>query len=154
MISDKLKTVESRYNELAGLLADPAVQSDAAKYRENAKALAELGPLVEKYREFLPVDQQLKDAQEMVRGGDVEMAALAKEELKDLEPRHEALLAEIKVLLLPKDPNDEKNVLLEIRAGTGGDEAALFAGELYRMYSRYCERQSWKLEVMSLSETG
>ncbi len=130
MISDKLKSVESRYNELATLLADPAVQSDAAKYREHAKALSELEPLVEKYREFLPVDQQLEEAQELVRGGDAEMAALAREELKGLEPRHEVLLAEIKVLLLPKDPNDEKNVLLEIRAGTGGDEAALFAGEL------------------------
>ncbi len=119
MISDKLKSVESRYDELASLLADPAVQSDAAKYREHAKALAELEPLVEKYREFVTVDQQLTEAQELVRGGDAEMAALAKEELKDLEPRHEALQAEIKVLLLPKDPNDEKNVLLEIRAGTG-----------------------------------
>lgn len=154
MISDKLKSVESRYNELAALLANPAVQSDAAKYREHAKALSELEPLVEKYREFLPVDQQLEEAQELVRGGDAEMAALAREELKGLEPRHEVLLAEIKVLLLPKDPNDEKNVLLEIRAGTGGDEAALFAGELYRMYSRYCERQSWKLDVMSLSDSG
>ncbi len=153
MISDKLKSVESRYDELASLLADPAVQSDAAKYREHAKALAELEPLVEKYREFVAVDQQLVEAQELARGGDAEMAALAKEELKDLEPRHEALLAEIKVLLLPKDPNDEKNVLLEIRAGTGGDEAALFAGELYRMYSRYCEREGWKLEVMSLSDS-
>jgi len=82
------------------------------------------------------------------------MAALAKEELKDLEPRHAALLEEIRILLLPKDPNDEKNVLLEIRAGTGGDEAALFAGELFRMYSRFAERQGWKLDVMSLSETG
>jgi peptide chain release factor 1 len=149
---DKLNTIETRYAELATLLADPAVQSDAAKYREYAKALADMEPLVEKYREFLAVDGQLKDAQELVRGGDADMAALAKEELKELEPRHESLLAEIKVLLLPKDPNDAKNVLLEIRAGTGGDEAALFAGDLYRMYSRYCERQGWKLEVMSLSD--
>ena len=153
VISDKLKSVETRYNELATLLADPAVQSDAAKYRENAKALSELEPLVEKYREFVAVDQQLTEAQELLRGSDAEMAALAKEELKDLEPRHETLQAEIKVLLLPKDPNDEKNVLLEIRAGTGGDEAALFAGELYRMYSRYCEREGWKLDVMSLSDS-
>jgi peptide chain release factor 1 len=150
---DKLNTIEIRYAELAALLADPAVQSDAAKYREYGKALSDMGPLVEKYREFLAVDRQMKDAQELARGGDAEMAALAKEELKELEPRHAALLAEIKVLLLPKDPNDEKNVLLEIRAGTGGDEAALFAGDLYRMYSRYCERQGWKLEVMSLSDS-
>jgi peptide chain release factor 1 len=150
---DKLNTIEIRYAELAALLADPAVQSDAAKYREYGKALSDMGPLVEKYREFLAVDRQMKDAQELARGGDAEMAALAKEELKELEPRHAALLAEIKVLLLPKDPNDEKNVLLEIRAGTGGDEAALFAGDLYRMYSRYCERQGWRLEVMSLSDS-
>ena len=138
----------------SALLADPAVQNDAAKYRDNAKALSEIEPLVEKYREFKTVDQQTRDAQELVRAGDADMAALAKEELKDLEPRHATLLEEIRILLLPKDPNDEKNVLLEIRAGTGGDEAALFAGELFRMYSRFAERQGWKLEVISLSETG
>jgi peptide chain release factor 1 len=151
---DKLNAVEARYGELTMLLADPAVQSDAAKYRDTAKALSEIEPLVEKYREYKGVDQQLRDAQELVRGGDAEMAALAREELKELESRHAALLEEIRILLLPKDPNDEKNVLLEIRAGTGGDEAALFAGELFRMYSRFAERQGWKLEVMSLSETG
>jgi len=150
---DKLNAVEARYGELATLLADPAVQSDATKYRDTAKALSEIEPLVEKYREFKGVDQQLRDAQELVRG-DAEMAALAREELKELEPRHAGLVEELRVLLLPKDPNDEKNVLLEIRAGTGGDEAALFAGELFRMYSRFAERQGWKLEVMSLSETG
>jgi peptide chain release factor 1 len=153
VIFDKLNTVEARYTELTTLLADPAVQSDTTKYREHAKALAELQPLVDKYREFRAVDGQLADARELVKGGDVEMAALAREEIKDLEPRHETLLAEIKVLLLPKDPNDEKNVLLEIRAGTGGDEAALFAGDLYRMYTRYVERQGWKLEIMSLSDS-
>jgi peptide chain release factor 1 len=151
---DKLNAVEARYGELMALLADPAVQNDAVKYRDNAKALSELEPLVEKYREFKTVDQQTRDAQELVRAGDADMAALAKEELKDLEPRHAALLEEIRILLLPKDPNDEKNVLLEIRAGTGGDEAALFAGDLFRMYSRFAERQGWKLEVISLSEPG
>jgi peptide chain release factor 1 len=151
---DKLNAVEARYGELSALLADPAVQNDAAKYRDNAKALSEIEPLVEKYREFKAVDQQTRDAQDLVRAGDADMAALAKEELKDLEPRHATLLEEIRILLLPKDPNDEKNVLLEIRAGTGGDEAALFAGELFRMYSRFAERQGWKLEVISLSETG
>jgi peptide chain release factor 1 len=150
---DKLNAVEARYGELATLLADPAVQSDATKYRDTAKALSEIEPLVEKYREFKGVDQQLRDAQELIRG-DAEMAALAREELKELEPRHAGLVEELRVLLLPKDPNDERNVLLEIRAGTGGDEAALFAGELFRMYSRFAERQGWKLEVMSLSETG
>src|SRR5690606_14351686 len=94
------------------------------------------------------------EAQELARGGDPEMAALARDEQRTLEPRREALVDELKILLLPKDRNDEKNVLLEIRAGTGGDEAALFAAELFRMYSRFCERRGWKLEVMSLSETG
>jgi peptide chain release factor 1 len=151
---DKLNAVEARYGELAALLANPAVQSDAGKYREHAKALAEIEPLVEKYREYKRVAAQVDGANELVRGGDAEMAALAREELKELEPRLDALSGELKVLLLPKDPNDEKNVLLEIRAGTGGDEAALFAGELFRMYTRYAERQGWKMEVMTLSETG
>jgi peptide chain release factor 1 len=151
---DRLDAIEARYVELMGLLADPAVQADAAKYRDLGKELSEIQPLVEKYRDFKTVDQQTRDAQELVRGADAEMGALAKEELKELEPRHAVLLEELRILLLPKDPNDEKNVLLEIRAGTGGDEAALFAGELFRMYSRFAERQSWKLEVMSLSETG
>ncbi len=151
---DKLNAVETRYSELASLLADPSVQSDASKYREHAKALAELEPLVDKYREYKRAAEQAHGADELVKGGDAEMAALAKEELNELRPRIDTMLDELKVLLLPKDPNDEKNVLLEIRAGTGGDEAALFAGELFRMYSRFAERQGWKMDVMSLSETG
>jgi peptide chain release factor 1 len=151
---DKLNAVESRYGELVTLLADPAVQNDTTKYREHAKALSEIQPLVDTYNEYKRVDRQATDAQELVRSGDAEMASLAREELKDLEPKREELLGQLKVLLLPKDPNDEKNVLLEIRAGTGGDEAALFAGELYRMYTRFAERQGWKLEVLTLSETG
>jgi peptide chain release factor 1 len=151
---DKLNAVESRYGELVTLLADPAVQNDTTKYREHAKALSEIQPLVDTYNEYKRVDRQATDAQELVRGGDAEMASLACEELKELEPKREELLGQLKILLLPKDPNDEKNVLLEIRAGTGGDEAALFAGELYRMYTRYAERQGWKLEVLTLSETG
>ncbi len=151
---DKLNAVESRYAELADLLANPAVQSDATKYREHAKALSELEPVVDKYREYKRVAAQADGARELVQAGDAEMAALAKDELKELEPKLEALQGELKVLLLPKDPNDEKNVLLEIRAGTGGDEAALFAGELFRMYSRFAERQGWKMDVMTFSETG
>ena len=151
---DKLNAVESRYGELVTLLADPAVQNDTTKYREHAKALSEIQPLVDTYNEYKRVDRQATDAQELVRSGDAEMASLAREELKELEPKREELLGQLKILLLPKDPNDEKNVLLEIRAGTGGDEAALFAGELYRMYTRFAERQGWKLEVLTLSETG
>jgi peptide chain release factor 1 len=151
---DKLNAVESRYGKLVTLLADPAVQNDTTKYREHARALSEIQPLVDTYNEYKRVDRQATDAQDLVRGGDAEMASLAREELKELEPKREELLGQLKILLLPKDPNDEKNVLLEIRAGTGGDEAALFAGELYRMYTRYAERQGWKLEVLTLSETG
>jgi peptide chain release factor 1 len=151
---DKLNAVESRYAELADLLANPAVQSDAAKYREHAKALSELEPVVDKYREYKRVAAQANGARELIQAGDAEMAALAKDELKELDPKLESLQGELKVLLLPKDPNDEKNVLLEIRAGTGGDEAALFAGELFRMYSRFAERQGWKMDVMTFSETG
>src|SRR5580765_1348726 len=151
---DKLNAVESRYGELVTLLADPAVQNDTTKYREHAKALSEIQPLVDTYNEYKRVDRQATDARELVQAGDAEMAALAKDELKELEPKLEALQGELKVLLLPKDPNAEKNVLLEIRAGTGGDEAALFAGELFRMYSRFAERQGWKMDVMTFSETG
>jgi len=151
---DKLNAVESRYAELADLLANPAVQSDATKYREHAKALSELEPIVDRYREYKRVAAQASEARELVQAGDAEMSALAKDELKELEPKLESLQGELKVLLLPKDPNDEKNVLLEIRAGTGGDEAALFAGELFRMYSRFAERQGWKMDVMTFSETG
>ncbi len=125
---DKLNAVEARYEELARDMADPAVQADQAKYRTQAKALAEIEPLVEKFREYKSVVKQVAETEGIASTGDAEMRQLAQEELKDLVPRRDALVDAIKVLLLPKDPNDEKNVILEIRAGTGGDEAALFAG--------------------------
>ena len=151
---DKLNAVEAKYGELMQRLADPAVQSDAGQYRSSAKALAEIEPLVEKFREFKSVLTQSAQAQDLVESGDPDLRELAQEELRALEERRQALESEIKVLLLPKDPNDEKNVVLEIRAGTGGDEAALFAGELFRMYSRYAESQGWRVELLSTSETG
>jgi peptide chain release factor 1 len=151
---DKLTSVEHRYSELASLLAEPGVQSDPNEYRKHARALAELEPMVERFREYKGVVAELEQAQELARSGDPEMRELAQEELAALESRRDALLQELKVLLVPKDPNDEKNVLLEIRAGTGGEEAALFAGELFRMYSRFAERQGWRLELMSVSDTG
>ena len=150
---DKLSTVESRYDELMHRLGTGEVQSDPVEFRKAAKALSDMEPLVQKYREYKAVDQDIAGSEELVRGSDPEMRELAEEELKTLYVKREALLEEIKILLIPKDPNDEKNVLLEIRAGTGGEEAALFAGELYRMYHRYAERQGWKLDVMSLSES-
>ena len=151
---DKLSTVEGQYEELMSRLGTAEIQSDPAEYRKAAKALSELEPLVQKYREFKAVQKDYDGAEELVRTGDPEMRELAEEELTGLQQKREAILADLKVLLVPKDPNDEKNVILEIRAGTGGDEAALFAADLFRMYSRFAERQRWKLEVMSSSESG
>src|SRR5687767_13239849 len=151
---DKLSTVESRYDELMHRLGTSEVQSDPAEYRKAAKALSDMEPLVQKYREYKTVVQDIAGSEELVRGSDAELRALAEEDLKTLAVRKDALLEEIKILLIPKDPNDEKNVILEIRAGTGGEEAALFAAELFRMYTRYAERQGWKLEVMSTSESA
>jgi peptide chain release factor 1 len=151
---DKLSTVEAQYEELMTRLGTAEVQSDQSEYRKAAKTLSELEPLVQKYRELKAVQKDIEGAQELVRGSDPEMRELAEEELKGLEHQRETMLAELRILLVPKDPNDEKNVILEIRAGTGGDEAALFAADLFRMYSRYAERQRWKLDVMSSSESG
>ena len=150
---DKLSTVELRYDELMHRLGTSEVQSDPAEYRKAAKALSDMEPLVQKYREYKTVVQDIEGSEELVRGSDAELRALAEEELKTLSVRKDALLEEIKILLIPKDPNDEKNVILELRAGTGGEEAALFAAELFRMYTRYAERQGWKLDVMSVSDS-
>ncbi len=151
---DKLTALERRYEELLTMLGDPAVQADMSAYRTHAKAVSEMEPIVEKFREYKTVLNQLVETRELARASDPEMRALAEEELKSLEAREAVYFAELKQLLIPKDPNDEKNVVLEIRAGTGGDEAALFAAELFRMYSRYAERQGWKIEALSSSETG
>src|SRR5260221_13822163 len=151
---DKLATEEQRYEELMRLLGTSQVQSEPQEYRKHANALAEAEPLIERFREYKTVVQNIAETEELAGGGDADMRDLAKEELKSLIARRDALIAEMKILLIPKDPNDEKNVMLEIRAGTGGDEAALFAGELFRMYSMYAERHGWRLEVMSSNDTG
>ena len=151
---DKLSTTESQYEELMTRLGTAEVQSDQAEYRKAAKALSDLEPLVQKYREYKAVREDIEGAEEIVRGTDLDMRELAQEEMKGLESKRDAILADLRTLLVPKDPNDEKNVILEIRAGTGGDEAALFAADIFRMYSRFAERQRWKLEVMSSSESG
>ena len=148
----KLAEIESKYEQLMAEMATPAVQGDAATFRNHSKALAEIQPLVESFRRYKDVIGDINAAEELLK--DPDMRELAQEELATLTVERDRLLDEIKVLLVPKDPNDEKNVVLEIRAGTGGDEAALFAGDLFRMYSRYAERQSWKIEVMNLSDTG
>ncbi len=148
---DKLSALEAQYDKLMTEMADPAVQADSAKFRAHSKTLSDLQPLVEHFRDYKDVIGQLTATEELMK--DPDMRELAQEELAALEARRDRLLAEIKVLLVPKDPNDAKNVVLEIRAGTGGDEAALFAGDLFRMYSRYAERQGWRIDVLNLSET-
>jgi peptide chain release factor 1 len=150
---DKLNAVEAGYEELMLLLASPAVQADPAEYRKHARALAEIQPLVERFREYKTVTKDIADAEELASGGDPDMRELAADELRSLEQRRDGLLAEMKQLLVPKDPNDEKNVVLEIRAGTGGDEAALFAGELFRMYTKFSEKQGWRVDLLSMSDT-
>jgi len=149
---DKLTAAETRYEQLMSEMADPAVQADTVKFRTHSKELSEMQPLIEQFREYKDVAAKIAEAEELVK--DPDMRELAYEELKSLHVRRDTLLAELKVLLVPKDPNDAKNVVLEIRAGAGGDEAALFASDLFRMYSRYCERQGWRLEVLNLSDTG
>jgi peptide chain release factor 1 len=153
-VREKLNATIRRYEELTTLLSDPAVQSDPATYRTHAKALADVQELVEAAREYVRREQELADARELAAGGDAEMKALAADEIAGLEGTLAALDDRIRVLLIPRDPNDDRNVVLEIRAGTGGDEAALFAADLFRMYARYAERRGWKVDVMSSSETG
>jgi peptide chain release factor 1 len=149
---DKLNAVEAKYDQLMAEMADPAVQGDTATFRSHSKTLAEIQPLVEHFRQYKEVISQITASEELLK--DPDMRELAQEEIAALTTERDRLLAEMKVLLVPKDPNDEKNVVLEIRAGTGGDEAALFAGDLFRMYSRYAERQNWKVEALNVSETG
>ena len=149
---DKLNSVEANYEELMALLASPSVQSDSNEYRKHAKALAEIQPLVERFREYKAVLGEIEQAHELITSCDSGLREIAEEELHGLEERRDALMADIKILLIPKDPNDLKNVVLEIRAGIGGEEAALFAYELFRMYSNFAEKQGWRVEVMSTSE--
>jgi peptide chain release factor 1 len=151
---DRLEQMEQRYNELQAQFALPEVINDHEKYQKTAKSLREIETPVEKYRELKQVRQGLADARGMLAESDPDLRAMAEEEIAALEPRAAALEDEIKILLIPKDPNDEKNVILEIRAGTGGDEASLFAAEVFRMYTRFAEQHRWKVDVMSLSESG
>lgn len=149
---EKLASIETKYEQLAAEMADPAVQADTAKFRTHSKTLSEMQPLVDKFREYKDVAAQIAATEELVN--DPDMRELAQEELTQLQTKRDVLLADIKVLLVPRDPNDAKNVILEIRAGTGGEEAALFASDLFRMYSRFAERLGWKLEMLSMSESG
>src|SRR5215204_69687 len=149
---DKLESIKAKYEQLNAEMATPAVQADNAKFRSHSKAVAEMQELVDKFREYKDVLAQIAATEEMLK--DPDMRELAQDEMGQLAARREALLAEIKILLVPKDPNDAKNIILEIRAGTGGDEAALFAADLFRMYNRYAERNGWKVELLSMSDGG
>jgi peptide chain release factor 1 len=151
---DRLEQMEQRYNELQAQFTLPEIINDHEKYQKTAKSLHEIEAPVEKYRALKQATQGLSDARAMLAESDAEIRAMAAEEIATLEPRAAALEEELRVLLLPKDPNDEKNVILEIRAGTGGDEASLFAAEIFRMYTRFAEQHKWKIELLSLSESG
>jgi len=151
---DKLSATERQYEELLQRLGSAELQNDQTEFRKQAKLLSEIEPIVMRFREYQAVTRDIAQTEELVAGADADMKDLAQQELKSLTVKRDALVAEIKVLLVPKDPNDEKNVVLEIRAGTGGDEAALFAGELFRMYTRFAERKGWRIDLMSNSETG
>jgi peptide chain release factor 1 len=151
---DKLNAVEQKYEEILARLGTAELQSDPSEYRKQAKAASEMQPLIDCFREYKTVAHDLAQTEELATAADPDMRELAQTELKSLTAKRDTLLGELKILLIPKDPNDEKNIVLEIRAGTGGDEAALFAGELFRMYSKYAERQGWRVEVMSSSDTG
>ncbi|MGC2322117.1 MAG: peptide chain release factor 1 [Terriglobales bacterium] len=152
---ERLDQIESKYDELTQALATPEVISDSARYQKTAKAHSELAPMVEKYREYKDLTRGIAESNAVIaEESDADMRAYAQEELAKLEGRIGKVEEDLKVLLIPKDPNDEKNVILEIRAGTGGDEASLFAAEIFRMYTRYAESQRWKVEVLSTSESG
>jgi peptide chain release factor 1 len=153
-VFDKLRATEQQYDELLTRLGSSELLGDPAEYRKHAKALAGIEELVERFREYKAVTREIAQTEDLAAHGDAPMRDLVQDELKALVAKRDALVADLKALLVPKDPNDDKNVVLEIRAGTGGDEAALFAAELFRMYSKFAERQGWQLDVMSSSDTG
>ncbi|HEU5021732.1 MAG TPA: peptide chain release factor 1 [Bryobacteraceae bacterium] len=151
---DKLDQLEARYAELTAQMADPAVISDGDQYRKVAKTHSDLTDVVAKYREYKTTEDALNQAKAMLEDSDPDMREMARLEIEGVEPRLAQIEQDLKILLLPKDPLDEKDVVLEIRAGTGGDEASLFAAEVFRMYLRYAETQHWRVEVTSSSESA
>ncbi|HUS19668.1 MAG TPA: peptide chain release factor 1 [Terriglobales bacterium] len=152
---ERLEQIEKKYEELTAALSSPDIVNDSARYQKTAKAHSDLSEVVEKFREYKDLTQGIAESRTMVADEtDAEMRTYAEEELAKLEERKNRVEEELKILLVPKDPNDEKNVILEIRAGTGGDEASLFAAEIFRLYTRYAESKRWKVEVLSSSESG
>jgi peptide chain release factor 1 len=153
-LTDKLEQIEARYDEMTAQLGDPAVIASGSRYQKLARSHSELAEIVEKYREWKSLGKGVADTRAMLGESDPELREMAEQELDQLQARAETVERAIKVLLTPKDPNDEKNVVLEIRAGTGGDEATLFAAEIFRMYARYAEAQGWKVDVISESPSS
>ena len=153
-IEPKLQAIEKEFLDIEERMGDPATASDPRALQDLGKKRAQLEPVVEKYRAYRAAVASIAEARDLLKGGDPEIVELAREELSELEPQIENFEKELTILLLPKDPNDEKSVIVEIRAGVGGDEAALFAADLYRMYTRFCERQRWKIEVIDSSLIG
>ena len=151
---DKLNGVEKRFLELENLLSNPDVMNDWEAYQNYAREHSELSKIIPTYRAYKQIVKELQESKELLNDGDTEIKALARDEIERLSDQRDALSGEMKKILTPKDPNDEKNVLIEIRAGTGGEEAGLFVGDLFRMYSRYAENKGWKIEVMTLHTTG
>ncbi|MBI2872382.1 MAG: peptide chain release factor 1 [Chloroflexi bacterium] len=151
---DRLRATERRYEEIESLMAQPEVAADFERVTELARERASLEEVVSIYREFSRVEQAVQEAQEVLQEGDPDLSALAREELPQLQERRVGLEQRLRMALLPRDPNDDKDVIMEIRAGTGGEEAALFAAELYRMYVRYAQNRGWKPELIDANETG
>ena len=149
---DRLAQMEARYDSLSRDMSDPALVNDQKKFQAIAKEHRDMEPVVEKYREYRKVSTGIADAKAML--SDPDLKEMAEEELASLQPQLEPIEEELKVMLLPKDPNDDKNIIIELRAGTGGDEAALFVAEMFRLYLRFAEQHKWKVQVMSESESG
>jgi peptide chain release factor 1 len=150
---DRLEQLEARYEELGLQLSDPTIVNDQENYRKVSKQHRDMEPTVEKFREFRKLRNAVADAKAMLTESDPDLREMAQAELEDLEPKLAATEDELKILLLPKDPNDDKNIVLELRAGTGGDEASLFVAEVFRMYLRFAEQHKWKVEILSETES-
>jgi len=150
-IKIKLETISERFDEIAVLLSQPEIQSDQNQFRSLSQEYSQINPLVDCYKRYIESEESMLSAQEMLEEDDAEMREMAAEEIKEAKAAQESLETELQILLLPQDPNDDRNIYLEVRAGTGGDEAAIFSGDLARMYTRYAETQGWKIETTSES---
>ncbi len=153
-MKEKIKTVIARHEELGNILVDPDVMNDHNKLKVTAQEHSQLAPVVLKGQQYLVILQHIADDQEIIDGDDAELKEMAQEEILELKDKKIDLEEELKIMLIPKDPNDDKNTIVEIRAGTGGDEAALFAADLFRLYTRFAERNNWKREIMQMNDTG